>query len=351
MFSALAFRSAYQSLLIAFSCLCLIGTASAQRVSSESTTAADLGTGGRFVIQGTIIFPSGQRVDRPMKVRLATPTRGELITMTDTNGRFQFYRLTSGSYTIVIDGDENYEAVNEQTNIIQGGRGFGAAGSTEEVIPIQIRLKRKAGDAIRPEVVHADLANIPKPAVDLYYNALKLAQDGKNKAAIDKLNEAIKAHAEFMLAFNELGVQYQKIGELDKANEALESALKISPTNFAPLVNHGIVLVRMKKYAEAEIDLRAALRENDKSAVAHFYLGRALAYLGQFDEAEKELNLAITLGGEQMKEAHRYLGAIYHARGDDEKAIAQLETYLRIAPKAEDAGAVRDLIKQLKKKD
>ncbi|HKS08749.1 MAG TPA: tetratricopeptide repeat protein [Pyrinomonadaceae bacterium] len=313
----------------------------------ESSTAADLGTGGRFLIQGTVIFPSGQRVDRPLKIRLSTPTRGELITMTDTNGRFAFPRLTPGSYVIIIDADENYEAVNEQTNIIQAMRSMG---STEEIIPVQIRLKRKLSDAIRPEVVHADLANVPKPAVDLYNTALKLAQDGKNKAAIEKLNEAVKAHSNFMLAFNELGVQYQKIGELDKANDALESALKISPNSFAPLVNHGIVLVRLKKYAEAEVNLRSALRENDKSAVAHFYLGRALAYLGQFDDAEKELNTAITLGGEQMKEAHRYLGAIYHARGDNEKAIAQLETYLRIAPKADDAGAVRDLIKQLKSK-
>ncbi|HEX5834691.1 MAG TPA: tetratricopeptide repeat protein [Pyrinomonadaceae bacterium] len=347
MFSALAFRVAPPSLLIAFACLCLMGTASAQRVSSESSTAADLGTGGRFIIQGTIIFPSGQRVDRPLKVRLDTPTRGELITMTDTNGRFSFYRLTPGQYTILIDGDENYEAVNERTNLIQAGRSMG---TTEEVIPIQIRLKRKAADAIRPEVVHADLANVPKPAVDLYYNALKLAQDGKNKAAIDKLNEAIKVHPNFMLAFNELGVQYQKVNELEKADEALQSALNISPNAFAPLVNHGIVLVRLKKYAPAEADLRAALKENDKSAIAHYYLGRALAYLGKFDEAETELNTAITLGGEQMKEAHRYLGAIYHARGDTEKAIAQLETYLRIAPKADDADAVRQLIKQLKQK-
>ena len=350
MFSALAFRTVYQSLLTAFACLCLIGSAFAQRPSMESTTAADLGTGGRFVIQGTVIFPSGQRVDRPLKIRLATPTRGELITMTDTNGRFSFPRLTPGSYTLIIDADENYEAVNEQTNIVQAGRG-GMASSTEEILPIQIRLKRKASDAIRPEVVHADLANIPKPAVDLYNTALKLAQDGKNKDAISKLNDAVKEHPNFMLAFNELGVQYQKVGELDKANASLESALKISPNNFAPLVNHGIVLVRLKRYAEAEAELRAALRENDKSAIAHFYLGRALAYLGQFDDAEKELNTAVTLGGDQMKEAHRYLGAIYHARGDTERAIVQLETYLRVAPKAEDAGAVRDLIKQLKKKE
>jgi tetratricopeptide (TPR) repeat protein len=260
-----------------------------------------------------------------------------------------FRRLSPGSYTILIDGDKDYENVNEQTNIIQV-RGAGTI-STEEIIPVQIRLKYKTGESIKPEVVHADLANVPKPALELYNGALKLAQEGKNKAAIEKLNQAITAHPKFMLAFNELGVQYQKVGELEKANDALQSALKISPNSFAPLVNHGIVLVRLKKYAEAEVDLRAALKENDQSAIAHFYLGRALAYLGAFDDAEKELNTAITLGGEQMKEAHRYLGAIYHARGDTARAIAQLETYLKVAPKAEDADAVRQLIRQLKEKN
>ena len=184
----------------------------------------------------------------------------------------------------------------------------------------------------------------------LYNSALKLAQEGKNKEAIDKLNDAVSVHPTFMLAFNELGVQYQKLNELEKAAEALQSALKISQKAFAPLVNFGIVLVRMKRYPEAEVVLRAALKENDKSAIAHYYLGRALAYLGKFDDAEQELNQAVTQGGEQMKEAHRYLGAIYHARGDTPKAIAQLETYLKVAPKAEDAEQVRQLIKQLKNK-
>lgn len=347
MFSAMATRIAFRPLLIAFSCLCLASAASAQRVAQLETDTMDAGTGGRYVIQGTVLFPSGQRVDRPMKVRLFTAQRGEVSTLTDTNGRFLFRRLSPGSYTIVIDGEKDYETVNESTNIIQAGRSMG---STEEIIPVQIRLKAKAADMVKPEVVHAELANIPKPALDLYNAALKLAQDGKNKAAIEKLNEAVAAHPNFMLAFNELGVQYQKINELEKADEALQSALKISPASFAPLVNHGIVLVRLKKYADAEVDLRAALRENDQSAIAHFYLGRALAYLGNFDDAEKELSTAISLGGDQMKEAHRYLGAIYHARGDDARAIAQLETYLKVAPKAEDADSVRQLIRQLKEK-
>ena len=344
MFSPLAFRISFRSFLVIVSSLCLIGSASAQRVSLESDTA-DLGTGGLFVIQGTLVFPSGNRVDRPIKVRLATPMRGEISTMTDTNGRFLFRRLSAGSYTILIDGEDSYENVSEQANIIQAGR---SVGSTEQIIPILIRLKPKPGESIRPEVIHAELANVPKPAVDLYNSALKLAQEGKNKEAIENLSQAVLIHPTFILAFNELGVQYQKLNELDKAAEALQSALKISQKAFAPLVNFGIVLVRMKRYPEAEVVLRAALQENDKSAIAHYYLGRALAYLGKFDDAEKELNQAVTWGGEQMKEAHRYLGAIYHARGDTPKAIAQLEIYLKVAPKAEDAEQVRQLIKQLK---
>lgn len=346
MVSALGFRITFHCLLITFCCWCLIGTASAQRITLESDTA-DMGTGGRFIIQGTLLFPSGHRVDRPIKVRLSTPMRGEISTMTDTNGNFSFRRLSAGSYAIMIDGTDDYEAVNERTNIIQAGRSIG---TTEDIIPIQIRLKPKAAVGIRPEVVHAELADVPKPALELYNSALKLGNEGKNKAAIDKLNHAVSIHRNFMLAFNELGVQYQKVGELEKANDALQSALKISPNAFAPLVNHGIVLVRLKRYAEAEVELRQALKENEQSAIAHFYLGRALAYLGHFDEAVQELNRAVSLGGDQMKEAHRYLGAIYHARGDTENAIAQLETYLRIAPKADDADAVRQLIKQLKKK-
>jgi tetratricopeptide (TPR) repeat protein len=298
------------------------------------------------MIQGTLLFPTGQRVDRPISVRLSTITRGDIRTMTDTNGNFSFRRLSPGTYTIVIDAEKDYETVNQPTTIIQAGR---SVGSVEEIIPVQIRLKLKSGGTTKPGVVHADLANVPKPALDLYNKAIELAQAGKHKAAVEKLNQAIAAHPVFMLALNELGVQYMALGELEKADESLLSALKISPEAFAPLANHGIVLVRLKKFPEAEIDLRNALKVNDQSAIARFYLGRALAYQGRFDEAEKELNSAITLGGDQMKEAHRYLGAIYHARGDNERAIEQLEIYLRIAPKAEDAEQVRQLIKQLKK--
>jgi Tfp pilus assembly protein PilF len=143
-------------------------------------------------------------------------------------------------------------------------------------------------------------------------------------------------------------VQYQRLDQLDKAEESLKAALEITPEAFAPLVNYGIVLVRLKRYAEAETELRLALKQKDQSAVAHYYLGRALAYSGKFDEAKKELDVSIAMGGDDMNEAHRYLAGVYNALGDKQRAAAELETYLKLAPKSEDAAQIRELIRKLR---
>src|SRR5205814_3202933 len=149
---------------------------------------------------------------------------------------------------------------------------------------------------------------------------------GKNKDAIRQLNQAILEYPGFMLAFNELGVQYLQLGEVEKANESLEAALKIAPDAFEPLMNHGIALVRLNRFAEAVPELRAAIKQKDQSPIGNFYLGRALAYMQRYDEGEKELILALQLGGDEMKESHRYLAAIYNVRGDKQRAISELET-------------------------
>jgi Tfp pilus assembly protein PilF len=70
--------------------------------------------------------------------------------------------------------------------------------------------------------------------------------------------------------------------------------------------------------------------------------------LGRFDEAEKELVSAVKSGGDEMKEAHRYLAIIYSSRGDKKRAASELEIYLRLAQHAPDAEQLRSVMKQLK---
>jgi Flp pilus assembly protein TadD len=344
MFARSRFKLSVQTLFLVFSFLFLIGTVAAQQGSLKvESDSGDAGTGGTNNIKGNVIFPSGLHVDKPIRVRLFTMTRGDITTMTDDAGNFLFRRLSVGRYTIVIDDEKDYEPVTEQVNIYQR-----SMGTTEQIFNVQIRLKLKAGSDIKPGVLSAEFANVPPGAMAFYKKALEEAHAGNNKAAVEQLNQAIAAYADFMLAYNELGVQYLRLGELEKADAALRSALKLAPEAFAPLMNHGIVLVGLKRYQEAEPELRDALKLKDQSALGHYYLGYALANMRRYDEAEKELTRAVALGGDEVKEAHRYLAFIYNDRGDREHAIAELETYLRLSPTSKDADHLRQLIHQLK---
>jgi tetratricopeptide (TPR) repeat protein len=306
----------------------------------------EAGTGGNFMIQGTVFLPSGQRIDHPIRIRLSTPTRGTITTMTDDNGVFSFRRLAPGSYSVVIDAEKDFETVNEPVNIVQA---FRSSSSTENVIMVPIRLKPKPTVSVKPEIMNAELANVPPAAVQTYNQALELSRAGSSKAAIEKLKQAIAEYPNFMLAFNELGIQYLRLGELDKANDALSNALKISPDSPIALMNHGIVLTHIGKFDQAVTELQTALKQKEQSASGHSYLGQALANLGRFGEAEEHLKRAIALGGDEIKDAHRFLGAIYLQRGERERAVEEFETYLKLAPKAKDAEQVRQIVRQNKR--
>lgn len=320
--------------------LCFVIPVTAQMIPPGPS---DTGLGGVNTITGMVLASTGgRRLERRVTIRLQTMTRGDRVIMTDENGNFAFRGLPSGDYTIVIDKEKDFEPYSQSVSVIQM-RGFPPQGYT-----LSIRLVAKAGTDAKPAVVNTDFADVPKPALELYNKAIELAKTGDRKGAIEQLQLSVAEYPKFMLAFNEMGVQYLRLNELEKADESLLSALKIEPEAYTPLMNRGIVLFQMKRFAEAEPVVRNALKVKEQSAVGRYFLGQSLANLGRFDEAEKELVSAVGLGGDEMKEAHRLLAIIYSSRGDKKRAVAELETYLRLAPKTPDAEQLRQVILQLK---
>jgi tetratricopeptide (TPR) repeat protein len=270
-------------------------------------------------------------------------TRGDRVFTTNENGAFAFRGLTSGSYTITIDREVEYRPYTTSVDVIQtrgGGR------PTPTVVTVNIRLEYK--DRNKVGIVDAELLSVPQKARTHYDKGIEQSQRGNREAAIEEFKQAIAEHPSFTMAFNELGVQYLKLNRLEEANQAFQNALKIDPDSFPALTNRGIASVMMKRYGEAVPILRKALNKNDKSAVGHYFLGQALANLGLFDEAEKELVVSLKLGKEQMKEAHRILAIIYSARGAKKRAAKELETYLKLAPDTPDAEQLKQMIRRLK---
>lgn len=301
--------------------------------------AGDTGLGGVNTISGSVIA-GGQRLQRRIPVRLQSMTRGDRVVMTDDYGNFQFRGLVSGDYTIVIDKEKDFQPFSQVVSVIQP-RGF-----PPQTYTLSIRLEFKPTE--KAGVLNVEFANVPKPALVHYDNALEQAKKNDHSAAIEELKLAIKEYPSFSQAFNELGVQYLKLNQVENADEAFQGALKITPDAVAPLTNRGIANVLLKRYGEAVPILRKVLKKDDQSAVAHYFLGQALANLGLFDDAEKEFLAAIELGKEEMKEAHRILAIIYSSRGNKKRAAEELEAYLKVAPNAPDAEQLKQQIQKLR---
>jgi Tfp pilus assembly protein PilF len=308
------------------------------------------GTGGRHAIQGRIYFPSGRRSDVRVKVKLENFNAGELSVLSDPNGSFVFRGLEPGSYTVVVDGGEDYEIARERVYIDTDGsnsrRGITLPPVTR-LYTVQISLRPK-DTGPKAGVVNAVLAGVPETARELYRKAVDSVGAGDSLKAVEQLKAALVAYPAFPLALNELGVQYLKLGQAAKAAEVLKSAVKLVPEDFHPRLNYGIALLNQRKFGEAEEQLRVAISKNNSAPTAHMYLGITLAIQRKLDEGKKELEIAVTFKSNEVVLSHRYLAGIYLEKHEYKPAAEELESYLKLVPKAPDAEVLRRKIKELR---
>jgi Flp pilus assembly protein TadD len=338
-----------------YSLLCTFVVFSALSTQAQSGGGVDItGTGGRHSITGRVIFPSGQRADLRLKIRLESPGQGDITVLSDVNGNFTFRSLRAGNYAVVIDGGEFFETVREQVYIEPANisrRTTPNMVSVARPFTVQVYLRPKQQAAIvKPGVLNAALVSVPKAAVEFYEKGMESASRTETEKAIDQFKQAIALYPNFGLALNDLGVQYLKKGELDKAEEALAKVNRLSPDAPEPSLNYGICLLQKKKFAQAEIQLRDAVKKNENAFTAHLYLAISLIPFKKYTEAEAALRKAITLGGPKASQAHYYLGGVFWQTGRFQEAADALERYLQMEPKSANADRIRATIKDLRSK-
>ena len=315
------------------------------QVAGGMTETTSTRHGGNNYIVGTVYSPDGTPINTRMRIKLASPEWGEILATTDDRGRFVFSEVGSGVYTIIIDREEGYEPVSREVEITKA-RNF-----VPETYSVSIRLRiaeiKKPKTA--PGVISASNAGVPKPALDHYENASKLAREKDYKGAIKELKLAVTEYPAFVNAHNQMGVLYLRLDEVDHADEAFKAALKINPEAFEPLLNRGISLYRLTKFKDAETTFRKTLKVKADSAVSYYYLGRTLNKLGRNEDAEKAFLTCLKMSPDDFKEAHRLLAAIYLDRGALPRVVEELEVYLKVVPTAPDAENLRQVIEQSKR--
>jgi len=346
---ARALRRSFVSATLPLLLLALPHAAAAQVGGTESS-----GTDGMHTIQGRLVAPSGRRTELRLKVKLESTGAGELYVFSDANGTFRFTSLRPGGYTVVVDGGDEFETTREpvmlEPSTISTRRGMIGTPFTRPVtLQVYLRPKRGAADGSQPPgVLNAALANVPKPALDLYHKGAEAARRNENERAADLFKLAVESHPNFPAALSELGVTYLKLKRPEKAAESLSAALKLAPEDHGTLLAYGRALLELRRPAEAEEQFRKALRKNAASPSAHLYLGMILLGRREFEEAERNLQAAAGAGGGETARAHYYLGGIYWELKQYKRAADELETYLKLAPSAPDAERLRATIRDLR---
>lgn len=291
---------------------------------------------GQHTIKGRVYFPAELGSQRRFKVTLRSPEAPEQSTSTDQDGAFVFNRIRGGQYTVTVLGAPDFDDATERASIDREG----SVG--ERIVNLAINL--------RPKGTADALSKIPKAARDLYGKGMEAAAKNDSKKAAEHLSGAVAAYPEFQQALSGLGAQYLKLGQADKAAESLAAALKLNPDDIMARLNYGFALMSLKKFPEAEAELRQVLKKNDALPTAHLYLGITLMGVKKLEDAEAEFRRAASSNSAEVASAHRYLGGIYWHRRDYKRAADELETYLKLMPKAPDAERTREAIKQLREK-
>lgn len=164
-------------------------------------------------------------------------------------------------------------------------------------------------------------------------------------AGLEELERAVAANpADSPLAFG-LAEQYRSMNRLDDAARVLQVAAGANPNDVGLHHLWGDILTQAGRYDEAEqAYLRAA--QTDPTAGNWNKLGAALLDWGRLDKAELALKQAVA-SDPNAPDPHYHLGRLYQQQNRRDEAIAELETYLQLAPEGSFSTDARSLLSSL----
>jgi tetratricopeptide (TPR) repeat protein len=164
----------------------------------------------------------------------------------------------------------------------------------------------------------------------------RLDYDGHDyDKAIRHFERAIELDPTMARAYDNLGLCYFYQNQNEQAVENYRKAIELQKASAHPSawpnLNLAITLQFLNQLAEAQANLREAIRLDPGFAKAHFQLGTVLESLEEPKAALEELQEAARIDP-TYAEPHMALARLYHKLGQESSAREEVKTYLRLHP-------------------
>jgi Tetratricopeptide repeat len=207
---------------------------------------------------------------------------------------------------------------------------------------------------------------VPKDAKKAYDKGVQAEKSGKLADAHKYFENAVQLYPSSANAWFQFGTVLQKEKQQDAARKAYTQATTIDSKFLPPYLSLASMAYQAGEWTEV-LDLTGHILDLDplnrvaasgyvldldpsNYADAYFYNAMANYKLNKMEDAEKSALKAEHLDlVTRFPQVHLLLAEIFARKGNYAVAIAQIQTYLALAPHAEDADRVREQLAKLEK--
>jgi tetratricopeptide (TPR) repeat protein len=248
------------------------------------------------------------------------------------------------AFQLAIGPTEHYE--NAKQDFAQ--RKFSEAASevnaalheNPSMVPALILKARLAVFAHRPDVAKSCLITAitvdPTSEEAQFYLGVLFYEKNDFKLALSPLEAAQKLAPNSPLPVFYLAMTHEALGDHNNALALYQHAENLSPQKSPQTaeiaVAYGRLLVSLGRTQEGIEKERRAIEINPKSRDAHYVLAKGLEHEGDFENAAREGELALTLPGGNAGDAeiHFLLTTVYRKLNKPDLAEAHMEKFLAL---------------------
>jgi Flp pilus assembly protein TadD len=305
-------------------------------LAASAAAQLDTGTATRRV-QVKVAFTTGG-CDSPTHVTLAAERRTVAEGNVNDKCEVNFVNVPLGSYHLIVCGQTFSATDSGNVDVTSTGNArFG------------VKVKRandfewNHGLSTKAFVAASDLA-VPVRARKEFDKANELLAKQDLTQALQKFNKAIALYPSYAFAYNNLGVIYARLGEPQREREALEKAIGIDDHLALAYINLGRMKIAASDFSSAATALQTASALDPTEGVTLLLLAYAELMEQRFNEAVATSRRAHELQ-EHPAFVHRLAARVFEQKGQLDRAIAELRTFLEEEPTGPRADAARKELK------
>lgn len=183
------------------------------------------------------------------------------------------------------------------------------------------------------EQIHDNSVSNDINALKAYDKGVAALKENNYKAALPYFLDAVKMDSTFAFAWDNVGICYRNLGEIDKAIDAYKTSLFFEPSGITPLQNLAVAYTFKEDYDQAIVVYEKIIKVYPKNPEGYYGIGRV--YTAFKDDLERGLdymcksyNLYIEQKSPYRVDAENLISLIYKemkTQGKEEKFIKILK--------------------------